>query len=224
MSKYTVEFGTLYDSGFAPLLEGLEYYPLFDESHREELNKKIYNRYKFREIGFETAAVFTHYFITLINEIMPYYNELYRTAARDYDFLSDADLTETENVATNSSSSGTSNSSSNDSTQTAANGKDTRARSDTPQGSFNFSAVADNTYLTDAEITETGNTSATNSNGQTASTTSAQGAGQSARTKRITGKSPGRTYADMVREYRETILNIDKMILDELNVCFMGVY
>ena len=115
MSKYTVEYGTLYDSGFAPLLEGLEYYPIFDESHREELNRKIYNRYKFREIGFETVAVFTHYFITLINEIMPFYNELYRTAARDYDFLSDADLTETENVATNSSSSGTSNSSSNDS-------------------------------------------------------------------------------------------------------------
>lgn len=224
MSRYTTEYGTLYDSGFPALLSGLAAYPIYDESHRETLNAKIYNRYRFREIGFETAAMFTHYFITMLNEIMPYYNEMYATAARQYDFLSDADLTETENISTNSSSSGSSATSSSDTTQNAANGKDTRARSDTPQGSFNFSAVADNTYLTDAEISESSSTASSNASGQTASNSSAQGAGQSARTKHISGKSPGRTYADMIREYRETVLNIDKMILDELNICFMGVY
>lgn len=224
MSRYTVEFGTVYESGFAPLIAGLAAYPIYDETHRAELNQKIYNRYRFREIGFETAAMFTHYFIALLNEIMPYYNELFETAARDYDYLADADLTETENTATNTSSSGTANSSSSDTTQTASTTHDARARSDTPQGSFNFSDVTANNYLTEAETTDGTAATSSNASGQTASTSSAQGAGQSARTKTITGKSPGRSYSELIKEYRETILNIDKMILDELNVCFMGVY
>lgn len=224
MSRYTTEYGTVYDSGFLPLLNGLAAYPIYDEAHRETLNTKIYNRYRFREIGFETAAMFTHYFITLLNEIMPYYNELYESAARDYDYLTDADLTETENTATNTSSSGTANSSSNDTTQSASTTHDAKAKSDTPQGSFNFSDVTANNYLTEAETNDGTAATSSNATGQTASTSSAQGAGQSARTKAITGKSPGRSYSELIKEYRETLLNIDKMILDELNICFMGVY
>ena len=224
MSRYTTQYGTLYDSGFQPLISGLSEYPIFDENHRAELNQKIYNRYRFREIGFETAAMFTHYFITTINEIMPLYNELYKTAAASYDFLTDSDLTETENIATNTSSSGSATASSNDASQSATTAHEARARSDTPQGHFNFNSVSENEYLTDAEVTDGTTAVSTNANGQTASNTSAQGAGQSARTKRITGKSPGKSYAEMIKEYRAQILNIDKMILDELNTCFMGVY
>lgn len=224
MSKYTVQYGTIYDSGFSDLRAALAGYPIFDESHRAALNQKIYDRYRFREIAFETAAMFAHYFKTLLNEIMPYYNELYATAAREYDFLTDADLTESENISTNSSSNGTASASTNATTQAAGTGKETRAHSDTPQGSFNFSDVTGNQYLSDAEIAQSESADSTNATTQSASNSTMQGAGQSARTKHITGKSPGRSYAEMIREYRETILNIDVLILDELNVCFMGIY
>ena len=66
MSRYTVEYGTIYDSRFAPLLECLQTYPLYDNTHRQTLNSLIYGRYRFREIGFETAAVFVHYFSQLL--------------------------------------------------------------------------------------------------------------------------------------------------------------
>lgn len=58
---------------------GLHDYPIFDEKHRDELNHKIIRRYYFREIGFETAAMFSWKLRQLMFEIMPYYNQLYES-------------------------------------------------------------------------------------------------------------------------------------------------
>lgn len=224
MSKYTVQYGTIYDSGFPSLLSALSAYPIFNENHRAELNQKIYNRYRFREIGFETPEMFVHYFKTLLLEIMPYYNELYKTAAAEYDFLKDADYTETETVETQSESTGTAQSETTDNSRTEATTDETRARSDTPQGSFNFSDISGNHYLTEAEISHGATTSETTGGGTSESNSTASGSGESSREKHVSGKFPGRSYADMIREYREQIINIDVLILDELNVCFMGIY
>jgi hypothetical protein len=58
---------------------GLKHYPIFSESHRQELNEKIVNHFRYREIGFETI----HQFIFALNrkmfEIMPFYNQLYES-------------------------------------------------------------------------------------------------------------------------------------------------
>lgn len=56
---------------------GLTEYPIFDEAYRKPLNDKIIDHFFFREIGFETAAQFAWYMRRTMNEIMPYYNELY---------------------------------------------------------------------------------------------------------------------------------------------------
>lgn len=208
MAKYTTQFGSIYDSGFAPLISCLAGYPLFDDSHRTELNEKIVNRFRFREIGFETAALFVHYFKTTLHEIMPLYNELYKSAALDYDILNDADYTETTEAGSASDSATTGSSGS---TSHSAHG-----RSDTPQGSIDFSDITSNEYLTDADIDD-GSTTGTTS-GESHST------GSSNATRTVRGKMPGRSYAEMVKQYRETVLNIDRMILDDLESCFMGVY
>lgn len=58
---------------------GLKNYPIFSESHRQELNEKIVNHFRYREIGFETI----HQFIFALNrkmfEVMPFYNQLYES-------------------------------------------------------------------------------------------------------------------------------------------------
>ena len=70
-----------------PLLEkALSTYPLYTPPKgydliptREELNTKILNHYKYREIGFETVGRFLDELEITMCEIMPHYNELFKT-------------------------------------------------------------------------------------------------------------------------------------------------
>lgn len=55
-------------------------FPIFKESHRVELEKKIVMHYLNKEIGLETPQLFKVYLEMRLNEIMPYYNEMYRIA------------------------------------------------------------------------------------------------------------------------------------------------
>lgn len=55
-------------------------FPIFKESHRKELEKKIVMHYLNKEIGLETPYLFKIYLEMKLNEIMPYYNEMYRIA------------------------------------------------------------------------------------------------------------------------------------------------
>ena len=74
MAHYTVTIKTLLDNGFDL---GLQDYPIFNESYRNILNKKILDHYYMDEIGYETAELFKHFLNARMNEIMSYYNELY---------------------------------------------------------------------------------------------------------------------------------------------------
>ena len=56
---------------------GLNEYPIFDETYRARLNRKIVEHFWFREIGYETAAQFAWYLRRTMNEVMPYFNQLY---------------------------------------------------------------------------------------------------------------------------------------------------
>lgn len=58
---------------------GLDSYPIFDEQYRAFLNDKIIRHFYFREIGFETAAQFAWYLRNTMNEVMPYFNQLYES-------------------------------------------------------------------------------------------------------------------------------------------------
>lgn len=58
---------------------GLKNYPIFSESHRQELNEKIINHFRYREIGYETVAQFIFALNRKMFEIMPFYNQLYES-------------------------------------------------------------------------------------------------------------------------------------------------
>lgn len=52
-------------------------YPIFDNNYKEELELKIIRHYYMREIGAETFGLWQLYLCDKLNEIMPYYNQLY---------------------------------------------------------------------------------------------------------------------------------------------------
>lgn len=88
ISKYTVYLKTLMeDESVKPKLDNaLSTYPLYVPKiahelipNRSELNQKLLNHYQYREIGSETVGKFLDLLETTMCEIMPYYNERFKT-------------------------------------------------------------------------------------------------------------------------------------------------
>lgn len=185
-------------------------FPIFDPEYRSVLCTKILKHYYTREIGLETVGLWKLKLDTKMNEIMPYYNGLYESAYKKYDFLRDADYYREhtgEEQGNNKDKSNSSNS---------GNNYGLAAFSDTPQGALDN--VENNTYLTNA----------------TKNTGNYQNSGNSSRNgsfdttdhylEHVYGKMPGKTYASLIKEYRATLINIDVMIIDELSDLFMKVW
>lgn len=149
-------------------------FPMFDESYRNVLCTKILKHYYTREICEETVGLWKLRLNTRLNEIMPYFNQLYKSELLEFNPFYDVDITtkndgnKTENTRVTESDTedrtgdGTSNRDVSDSSTTknsASNAftnnsnktnKDTQKDlySDTPQGSL--TNVDKEAYLTNA--------------------------------------------------------------------------
>ena len=73
-------------------------YPIFDESYKSVLETKILKHYYTREIGLETVGLWKLKLDTKLNEIMPYYNQLYKSELLEFNPLYDVDLERTHNL------------------------------------------------------------------------------------------------------------------------------
>ena len=93
MSKYTTELRWIAETYAGPEVKGVDNiinaalphifnftFPLYDESHRTELEFKIVLHYYFREIALETVELWRTFLHRKLLEIMPYYNTLYESA------------------------------------------------------------------------------------------------------------------------------------------------
>lgn len=214
---------------------GLNDYPIFDESYRESLNKKIIDHYWNREIGQESIEMFIFAMRRKMNEIMPLYNALYRQQVQELDPLVNF---RTRSVGLNEQSA----ESRNVDIQTATNSvteaqsgttvTDTDNTSRTVSSDFPQQALADNgDYASSAaDAVSSGNVTGSNaSEGSTTGTT--QGNGEStntaATTANMTQTSEGFTgvsLAAMIAEYRDTFVNTDMAIIDELQTLFMLIW
>lgn len=225
---FTVELGSLVENGFDL---GLQDYPIFDEAYRDPLNNKIIEHYYFREIGQETPGLFKRFLNRKMNEIMPYYNQLYASASLITDPLTNMTIistgqstgaSSTESNATRTEQATTDASSSTDNTNTA---KARTVVSVTPQ--MQLSAHDDYaTNLTDTNNESTG--TAASSSDSTSKTDGADSSKTDANTtdeyiNHVSGLS-GITESAALQEFRATFLNIDMMIIDDLAELFMGLY
>ena len=207
MSKYTTEVRFICEHS-AGLAESVGYnsvdsvldasrekvfdfdYPIFDEAYRTTLEKKILKHYYTREICCETVGLWKLFLNRKMNEIMPYYNQLYKSALIEFNPMYDVDLTTThqrvnngenesnkainENIKYNENDNYEENKAINNNTQSldithteteseSANKNDHwEYFSDTPEGGIN--GVENMTYLTNAtHITDDGDGSTSSS-------------------------------------------------------------
>lgn len=319
MSKYTTEVryicetyaGLTASVGYADVEKTIQSaipkifdfdFPIFDESYRNVLETKILRHYYTREIGLETVALWKLKLCTKLNEIMPYYNKLYKSELIDFNPLYDVDITTENSTSSNQNNEKTSTSNresgntsqtettrninvsdertssrdidrNDDTTQTAEGENSTNVGttttdnkqnmySDTPQGSI--TDLQSGKYLTNATIdtdTSTGtssttakdsNTVTTNSSGSstddfsedyssdtkdvsTSNTTfNATGRDTSSENNEITttsnyitkviGTNGGKTFTEKIVDFRNSMINIDMMVIDELEVLFFQLW
>lgn len=189
--------------------------------NKDKLAKKIVNHYFMREIGFETISLFKHYSIVTMDEIMEKYLPLIYSASIEYDPLVNVDYTETfERTAENSGNvdnTGTSNSNStNSSTSLGIN-------SQTPQGQINKEAILEGKYASSTVGSE--NESSIEDETRTSSSSESTSNTSENYRKNVKGNSGvSATAQKMIEQYRDNIITIDKDIIKELNILFMGLY
>lgn len=293
-------------------------YPIFDEAYRPTLETKILKHYYMREIGLETVGLWKLALDAKMNEIMPYYNELYKTQVLEYNPLYDVDYQKThegsdkkdrngnekitENNSTNITNTKTNDlsekrtdnlnqtttnnlnqkttadSSSNETNGTHVTTSGTSTKNgtkwdyfhDTPQGSVtnldtanyltNARKITENDTVTDSGKSDTtGNRDIDNNSTETTTntgtikidnggseTTTNTGTikdigsttesntkdknfnedinGTNQYVEHVIGKIGGQSYASMIKEFRDNLLNIDLMIINELNDLFMLIW
>lgn len=233
MSRYTIELRYLIEGNYDL---GLKDYPIFDESYREQLNNKIIQHYYFREIGFETEALFKNRLNQKMNEIMPYYNQMYESSKLKIDPLSTIDLEEvfsrkskTTGEGT-SSTSGTGNNTNNfNSTDTTDYGKISKF-SDIAQAQTTPNEILNDKYLTSATVDDgqDKNTNTGTNTSQTESTTSGTSTDKRNLDEDTTltrkGNNGTASESELLNMYRETFLNIDMMIIYDLDELFLGIW
>lgn len=279
MSKYTTELRYICETE-AGLIESVGYskikdviakaipkifdfdFPIFDENYRNVLETKILKHYYTREIGLETYGLWKLKLDTKLNEIMPFYNQLYKSALLEFNPLYEVDYSKTGNRDSSGTRDNTENSnesydesndyseshdesssSSNDGTLTkGTTSTTTNYYSDTPQGAI--SNVIDGTYLTNATYNVMGNTGSDTTNnsgsadsdGSSKSKNEKDGRRSGSKTSKgnltdtesylesVRGKMSSKSYSALLMEYRETFMNIDMMLIEELSDLFFGLW
>ena len=199
MATFTVSVMELVHANFVFALSD---YPIWEPDYRATLNKKIVEHYMNYEIGYETEEMFNFALRRKMNEIMPFYNQLYKSSEIEFDPLQtinflDETSSETENNSTTSN-------------ENVSKARGRAVNSETPQVHLS----PDEDYATNA--TDTANDSSATGEG------TAQATGTGTITHRMTG-SQGHA-ATLLMQYRATMLNIDLMVISDLATLFMGVW
>lgn len=299
MSKYTTEVRYICEH-FSGLNESVGYndveqviknclakvfdfnFPIFDESYRPVLETKILRHYYTREIGLETVGLWKLKLNTKLNEIMPFYNQLYKSELIEFNPLYDVELTrerKIEGTGTKDTENGESRDGENhaDTSQSNTNmvtengvdnsavtrtvdgtqnqntsGSGTNMYSDTPQGAI--TDLQAGKYLTNATVDSATNTfggashdstsqtsnnnrnNETNTDGSTDSSNngnySSSVDGYSNTTlsntedyiEHVIGSNGGESFSKRLNDYRETFINIDMMVINELEELFFGLW
>lgn len=200
--------------------------PFFDEEYRSILCQKILKHYYLREICCETVGIWTLWMNTRLEEIMPYYNQLYESAKIEFNPMHDTDITRTHNKEENERSDGERNAKTNTTTNVNSDTNENLKElfNDTPQGGI--TNIENEKYLTNATINKN---NITNKNNTTNNSTSTENTTNDINTtedyiEKVTGKQGTESFSSLLSKFRETFLNIDLMVINEFSDLFMGLW
>jgi hypothetical protein len=211
MSNYTIELRKIPEK---IVDSALSEYPIFSEDYRKPLNTKIKQHFWFNEIGLESIDMFVWQLRVKMNEIMPYYNQMYEAElTKRNPFITVKMKSSTKNTGS------TKNISSSVEHGTSSSSTDAKSRavqSDTPQvmlsGSGDYATgAADSTSLTGVKSMSDGTGSQT-------STSSSDGTGETSQ-EGFSG-----SMASLILAHRDAIINVDMMVIAQLEPLFMYVW
>lgn len=211
MSNYTTELRKIDEK----LIDtALSFYQIFDESYRSILNTKIKQHFWFNEIAHETIDIFLFQLKVKMNEIMPYYNQMYEAELIKRDPFVTVRM---KSISKNTGSAKSTSSSTEHGTSSSSTDAKSRAvQSDPPQvmlsGNGDYATgAADSTSLT-------GVRSESDGTGTQTSTSSSDGSGEGSQ-EGFSG-----SMASLVQAHRDAIINIDMMVIAQLEPLFMYVW
>lgn len=204
-------------------------FPIFDEEYRPVLERKILKHYYTREIGEETVGLWKLRLNSKLNEIMPYYNKLYLSELMEFNPLYTTNITRDKTGTVANENSGNVNSQ-NETTNTGTGKGESASKnynkySDTPQGALDN--VEEGTYLTNATIDEStaSNSSETSNNSKGSGSVSSRGKSDTTENylEHVVGYD-GHNASKLLMDYRDTFLNIDVRIIEDLEPLFMQLW
>ena len=207
MSKYTTELRYIVESG-TPVFDFN--YPFYDESKRLEFQNRFIRHFYFHEIGFETVGMFKLYLENKFNELLPYYNEMFRTAQIKYNPLQTYDITEeyTRDTEGNTVANGTGEQRTSDTENTSreglTKGTTTATGSTTNENSANITDESESTTNRTGENGSIVNSNADNTTKETANNN-----------KAISDTPQGRVTIDTVNGDYVSSIEQDKVTSDK---------
>lgn len=248
MSKYTVELRTLLEDGFFKdkIDIALSKYPLYTASinpklsevipTREQLNEKLLNHYKYREIGFETPGRFIDELEKTMLEIMPLYNQRFRTVeimVNIEDPFGNVDVTEifSEKRESTGKTSGTNTNKTKttdkNNTSSSSENNSKVVVSDTPSNELTLKTAEQIDSVNNATNVQWGkdkNTATGNSSGESSQDTTATGNSSSEGSESVEhtytkkGNQGVNTYAHDIIEFRQSIIDITQEIINDTRI------
>ena len=207
MSKYTLELRYLYKDKNFKLFDFP--YNLYDNDLKPWYEENFFQHFMYYEIGFGSVAMIKQRLMSKLNDIFPYYKQLYETeiAAKSVDFLLNKDLKESyvRELTSNSNSSQESNA--------ISKGLST-------SGQITPSLIANSEKIDkfmDAAQKDESSSNAT-------STGESTGNSKEEYTLTSQGNIGITSSAELLDKWREVLINIDLMIFEECNDLFMQVF
>lgn len=209
-------------------------FPIYDESHRTVLQDAILNHYLTRDICITPYARWQLMFNNHLMTTMPFFNNIYRQTSINPDVFSNQDYTRIiKRQGSVVMEKGTTDTTESQSTNT---GKTVyvpdvsviETQIDTPQSDLtNF---LDNKYMSGASKSYSSGEDNTNVNNDSNVSGSIIRSGQDKDTEdktiteTFTGKSGNKPYYEMIGEYIQNIMTVDKLIIDSLEDLFFMIY
>lgn len=193
-------------------------YNLYDNDLKPYFEEKFFQHFMFHEIGFDNINIFKQHLIATLNDIYPYYKQLYETEIRckNIDFMLNKDLKESYIKKINAETLG--NTQSTSSSTNINTNEDLSIANDTPQNKVDDL----DKYMTSASKNKSNGNSSSNANGNV---TSNGKVNNKEEYELISQGNIGVTSsAELLEKWRASLINIDQLIFKELETLFMLIY
>lgn len=230
MAKYTEEVYEIvnsltYDNADKTIIERVNLalpqifnfdFPIWNEEYRQTLERKIIIHYLKKEIC-DIFGLWQIYLYDRLNLIMPYYNKMYLSTIVEYDMTKEYTHTITDSESNSTTTDNTGNTTiHNNNTINSTNGNK-QVDSDIPQSSMNGQDYA--SFMSDVSGTNEQTTDGNTTNDNIAHSTTTN-------TKTVTHNESGNNtnISDLIIKYRDSLINIDNLIIEELHDLFMMIY